>query len=233
MARPLKWQQFTKEWRSVLRPTGIKVFHATDCNGLRGEFRGWTKEKRDKLVALLLPIIPRYAFGSAVTVKLIDVEKALTARPELRKFHRDPYGMCLQWVLTSVVRRIDELPNPRPVAVVHEINAFHESATLAFNHVRDSESGGKHLRSLTFGAKDEYVPLQAADILAYEASRSVLYQDGPRRRSFDAIIGNGVIDHKSFNRNNIDLYVEMLGTLKAAYDAGILADGWKYDVPSR
>ena len=31
VAKPSQWQTFSKEWTRVLKPTGIKVYHATDA----------------------------------------------------------------------------------------------------------------------------------------------------------------------------------------------------------
>jgi hypothetical protein len=133
-------------------------------------------------MAQLLPIIPKYAFGFAIALKLNEVDRLLVDRPELRKFHKDPYEACFHWMLTSVLRDLhSRVSTPRPIAVIHEINDYEERARKAFEYVRRTEEHGKTLISLTFAGKDEFVPLQAADTLAYEAARRVLYQDGPER----------------------------------------------------
>ena len=44
--RPSQWKLFTKEWNKRKRP--IKVFHAADCQNLKGEFEGWDETERDK-----------------------------------------------------------------------------------------------------------------------------------------------------------------------------------------
>lgn len=229
MARGLKWQKFTTEWRRVLKPRGIEIFHATDCAALRGEFQGWTPENRDKLVRSLLPIIPKYAFGYAVAVKLNEVDKLLEHRPDLRKFHKDPYAACFQWMLMSVLNDLREMATePRPISVIHEFNDFRDSATAAFETVRASR-GGEAYVSLTFARKQDFVPLQAADTLAYEAAKRILHQDGPERRSLTALKADGRVSLKSINRNNANAYVDMLSKIKDAYDRGILADAARYD----
>jgi uncharacterized protein DUF3800 len=229
MARGLTWQKFTTEWRRTLKPKGINIFHATDCANLQGDFKGWTVDERDNLMKRLLPIIPKYAFGYAIAVKLTEVEKLLEARPELRKFHKDPYAVCFQWLLMSVINDLRmKISDPRPISVIHEVNDFKDSAIAAFETVR-AGPGGEAFSRLIFATKREFVPLQAADTLAYEAARRILYHDGPERRSLTALIADGRIDLKSINRNNADSYIDMLSKIKEAYDAGILADAWRYD----
>lgn len=229
MAPPTKWQKFTKEWRRTLKPTGIDIFHATDCASLRGGFKGWLEADRNKLVAKLLPIIPRHAFGYAVVVNLSEAEKALKDRPDLRPYNRDAYGACFQWVVASILEHLGRLKDPRPLAFVHEINDYQERAMQAFKYMQNIHPLGRLLMSLTFGAKAEFVPLQAADTLAWESARRINYQDGPVRRSLGALYADGRIWMRSFNRDNISKYIEMLEALKEAHEAGILSDGWRFE----
>jgi hypothetical protein len=222
IARPTKWLKFAKEWRKTLLPKGIGIFHATDCAALQGEFQGWSVEERDKLVASLLPIIPRYAFGYAVVVKVSEVKKVLESRPDLQRYAIDHYASCFQWVITSALNHLREVvSDPRPIAVVHEINDYRQTAMEAFKYIKETHPLGHLLLSLTFGTKAEFVPLQAADTLAYESARRINYQDGPERRSLKALYADGRVSLKSFNRNNIGGYIEMLQNMKEAHEEGL------------
>jgi hypothetical protein len=49
------WRDFTKDWNVAKRP--IRVFHAVDCQNLRGEFDGWTGDERNAFVTNLLPVL--------------------------------------------------------------------------------------------------------------------------------------------------------------------------------
>ena len=110
-----------------------------------------------------LPIIPTYAFGYAVAIELETIEDALETRPELRRYNDDPYGACFQWMLYSLLTHLGTLNDPRPVAVVHEINDYQQSAIATFNYIREAHPLGRLLLSLAFGTKAEFVPLQAAE----------------------------------------------------------------------
>ena len=57
-ARPKQWATFTKEWNAKKKP--IKVFHATECQNLYGEFKDWTEDKCIELVKKLLPVIAKH-----------------------------------------------------------------------------------------------------------------------------------------------------------------------------
>jgi len=41
--------------------------------------------------------------------------------------------------------------------------------------------------SFTFGSKERFVPLQAADVLAYEANKRLRRSDTPNRQALDAL----------------------------------------------
>jgi hypothetical protein len=228
LSKPTRWQKFTSEWNRVLKPSKIKVFHASECNARSGEFQDWTREERDKLVKRLLPIIPKYAVGMAIGIDLSAVEKVLQSRPDLRQFHRDPYYSCILWLLLRVARRLNEEGDPERIAVVHEINDFQSSALSAYNFVL-TQPEGKAYSSFSFGRKQDFVPLQAADILAYEAGRRVPRLNTPERRSLTVLKAGGRTEILSFNAANIQQYVAMLEKLKSQYDAGTLADASKYD----
>jgi hypothetical protein len=105
-APPKIWREFTKEWRRTLLPRGIKVFHASDCQALQGEFEGWKAEDRDELVKRLLPIIPKYNLvGVAIVLVLRDFYAALADKPDLIPLIGAPYGACLQWLLRTARKK--------------------------------------------------------------------------------------------------------------------------------
>ena len=101
-ARPETWQLFTEEWN--LRKGAIRVFHAVDCQNLRGEFEGWTEKQAASLVVQLLHIILSHNIISVVIgINLNDYEAALQANEDLRPFFGSPYTACFQWVVTMIL----------------------------------------------------------------------------------------------------------------------------------
>lgn len=74
-AEPKIWRAWTLDRNRMKRP--IRVFHAADCANLHTEFEGWDKAARDKLVAGLLPVIPKHHLpGICVGVHLHEFERA-------------------------------------------------------------------------------------------------------------------------------------------------------------
>jgi hypothetical protein len=69
--------------------------------------------------------------------------------------------------------------------------------------------------TMTFADKSDFVPLQAADVLAYEANKRGRDPLSPnRRRSLEAL-GDGKISIRGFSKPNMDWLVSRLSILHA------------------
>ena len=216
-ARPKVWREFTRDWRRILLPKKIGVFHSSDCQALRGEFENWTREERDELVSRLLPIIPKHSLvGFAAVIVLRDFYAAVKGKEHLVPLIGTPYGACFQWLLRSAIEASAWAGIREPMAVFHENNDFHANAYAAFAWLKQYNNPHGVLTSLTFGDKKTYIPLQAADILAYEAGKRVVNSSGKDRRSFTAITPRGkrpVI--KYYDKENMPKLIEKLERVNA------------------
>jgi hypothetical protein len=128
IAKSKTWRDWTKAWNRAKHP--IKIFHATDCANLRGEFEGWTKEDRDKLVANLLPIIANADMaGMVIGVNLVDLAAAMKEHPELLEMFGRPYTACFQWAITTITHLAAERGKGQRMVFMHEVNDYKGEAT--------------------------------------------------------------------------------------------------------
>ena len=212
LARPKQWEAFTKEWKRAIRP--IQVYHATDAANCRREFDGWKPEQVAELAARALPIIPKHVgMAVAVGIQMDDYKAALKERPELMSLLGEPYGACLQWVLTILLRSKAEHNNREQIAFFHEQNDYKPEAMRVYDYVTKRWNIGA-VSSFSFGSKEKYVPLQAADIYAYEANKRLRDPTRPNRRALDALVpdkSRAVLRY--FNRENMG---ELIGRLEDA-----------------
>lgn len=187
VARPPAWRKFEAKWQRTLHP--IKVFHSNECNGFHCEWEGWSKPDRDAKVKKLLPIVRDIdGVGLAIGVVLKDVNEALSQRPDLLPYWGNPYESCFHWWIGLMLKLMQERGNREPLAVVHEQNQYADEANRAFKwHQKHNDPHGQ-LVSFSFGAKEKFVPLQAADILAYEANRRLQNIEGTPRKPFDVLM---------------------------------------------
>jgi hypothetical protein len=111
-----EWQNFTRRWKHANKP--IEVFHAADCQALRGEFKGWTPEQRDEHVKRLLPILAQSElFGQAVGINMLDYDAAMFNRPDLKHMFGSPYATCFHWTVATIMDHVESAgtndPYPR------------------------------------------------------------------------------------------------------------------------
>jgi len=210
LARPKDWMRFTSEWKRAIKPA--KCYHATDAAACQGEFKGWTPDQVIELPKRALPIIPRYTeMGVAIGIQMQDFEVALKGRPTLRKQLGSPYGACLHWVMATILKHKAENDNREQIAFFHETNHYRGEALETFAHMEEIYNPQGARMTFAFGSKEKYVPLQAADILAFEANKRVRRSDTPNRRALDALAPHsGRLEVKVYDRRNLPWLVERL-----------------------
>lgn len=183
------WRGFIADWNREKRP--VRVFHSTDCQNLRGEFAGWSGEERDTFVVRMLAVIRETTIaGIAVGINMNDFREAVLEHPDLPRIIGEPYGACFHWTLGSLLEQLDGMGVHDRLAIYHEANDYQGDARTTFDFFRRANAGRRRL-SLTFGSKAEFVPLQAADILAYECNKRLRDLSRPTRRALDAINPDG------------------------------------------
>lgn len=228
MARPKAWRDFVPKWKRALQP--IKVFHSTDCNGFHGEWAGWSKENRDAKVAQLLPLIPTLdGAGLAIGMVVRDLQGELEKRPHLQRYwDGDNYGACLQWWIHSIVELMTKRGVREPLAIVHEQNQFAAQALRAFTYVKENHDPNDLLLSFSFGSKAEFVPLQAADILAYDVGKRLTNIAGKPRKSFEALTPEGFEPWiRFYDKENLGYFLSALEMAKFLVESEALAPAWK------
>ena len=172
-----KWEAFQKEWLKALRDFGIDTMHRVDLEGFKGEFETWNNPLRIKFLQRIQPIIrdhTRYPIGSAV-IKA-DFEKII---PEsvTAKFG-GVYGWCTHDCLVAMHVWYDAQGYRNPVDWIFEAGTVgHGQVDALFQHLYDNPKtrAEYHIKGWSFQGKS-LVPLQAADVLAYEVFKQVTNQ---------------------------------------------------------
>jgi uncharacterized protein DUF3800 len=218
MGRPTAWRDWTSKWARVLRP--IKVYHAVDAQHLKGEFEGWTSAEVGELVAKLLPITANAAIGAvAASIDLRVFEKAISGRDDLKELFGNPYIACLQNVMHVLMAIVANAGTGERIAFIHENNGYHQEAYDCFDWVKKNCNYGGNVVSLSFGAKGDYPPLQAADILAYETNKRVRDISRPARRPWKSLRADKFA--MTYDKGNMDELVKVLDDIKRGRDLGV------------
>jgi Protein of unknown function (DUF3800) len=182
------WRAFTKAWNLAKKP--IKVFHAVDCANLAEGFEGWTDDDRDKYVArLLLVLTSQVLLGLGVGFHMKALKEALSDRPDLDNVLGSPYAACFLITLPLIIQHMESLGGNARVAFFHEQNDYHGLALQSFRWVPANRDSHTAPMSLRFGSKADFVPLQVADVLAYETNKRFRDRSRKPRRSWVAMGG--------------------------------------------
>lgn len=207
--RPRVWQAWNDEWRRNKRP--IKTYHAADAANLHGEFAGWTVGERDELVTRLLPLIANARLaGAVIGLHLGEFRKAVGARQDIPEALGHPYTACFHWLVQSVLELLKHNQKDESLKFVHEQNDYRGDARLAFDWIRQNANPHKVRMSLTFGTKKDHLPLQAADILAYEANKRFRDTDRQERKAWQALDPENKIVSIHFGKDNMNSLVEAI-----------------------
>lgn len=141
-----------------------------DLENFQGEFRGWTPDKRTEFIIKAQSIIKKYTymgFGHIVVKEGFD--KALPAN--LRKTFGGAYGFCGYLCLQIVGQWCDAHNYQGKVRYVFEAGtAGHGQLDhmLRDTYNRQADGGKYRIGGWSFEDK-ETIPLQAADVIAYES----------------------------------------------------------------
>lgn len=173
-----EWRGFERNWSKVLKRHHIRLMHRSDLENFHGEFVGWNGERRTALLSELQPIIKSHtkvAIGAAVIKQ--DWEEVMPSW--LKRFFGGAYGWCVHDCLVAV-RKWCERPNAkrgpvRPITWAFEQGAEGQGQVAAlFTELANIPELKKAFRigAFSFPGK-EVVPLQAADLLAYEVCKQL------------------------------------------------------------
>jgi hypothetical protein len=226
LARREQWQDWTKRWNLAKRP--IKVFHSVDCANLKGEFRDWSPKDRDALVIRLLKVINESDFpGIVIGIQMDEFRAAMAGRDDLRKLFGEPYSACFQWVTQAIMNIADDLGSGERIGFIHEKNDYKREAEDAFAWVKANGNPRGTNISLAFEDKAKYVPLQAADALAYEGNKRMREPARDARRSWLALNPDGRIIAAHYGRENMYELIDRLEKIREGRFGEIdFGSGW-------
>lgn len=162
------WTEFEKEWQQTLNTFGISCFHMTDFESHRGLFRGWEKKrkKHKQLIANLIDIMQSH------TELYIGASENVAEYNLMKEPKDDPYFNCLMVCLDSASSYVSRLGVDEKVEMIFADHPQHSNRVRRlYPQVRDVGGMYKKLAFDGYGSPSEILPLQAADIVAFEVRK--------------------------------------------------------------
>lgn len=230
------WTPFWSEWDGVLQAAGLQGFHAVDCEHGHNDFAGLSIRQREQLVRELIRVIVNHDPMGVVTS--IDLRAYNAVQPRIKQLRRlrpglsiqgsleDPYFLAFQHAIEHVALSplVTSSPLGDRVGFVFDRHHLSGRANGLYASMVRGVPYTARLGSLTFDDKVVIKPLQAADLLAYEAHRhfyDTLLKGAPERWQFTELRPS-IGEARFFGKEQID---ELMRHLEAQFGTSIGASG--------
>jgi Protein of unknown function (DUF3800) len=162
------WAKLSLEWNNALVAEGLESFHMKDFEAYQPPFDWYLdadRQERDhyrhrKFLNHLLDIIIAH-IPSAVAFNRHPVKSS--------RILRDTYAECFEDCLGQIVKWV----SPEHNSPIHLVFAHHDEHKAARKEaVAEFINFGERISSCSVARPLQFLPLQAADLIAYELSRS-------------------------------------------------------------
>lgn len=170
-----QWELVERKLRAIQREHGFSVFHAKDFRKKSGEFRGWSDERRGRLLMAILGLVRSHlTAGVSIALPTERYEREFRDAPRPKKMPpQSQFGICFRNVLSHLIRKVEAERGNHRLNIVMEGGHKNEGAAyVIFNEIKDEleEDFGSHLLgTITIARKQDSAPLMLADFLAYIA----------------------------------------------------------------
>lgn len=183
-----QWEHFAEHWREELKKFGLTEFHMVDCESGKKQFNGMHRNLRSTMQREFIEIINESgAIGTSTAMLLQDYKQLLCRLQPYLKFPKglpvsgnlnDPYFLPFKLAIEQVaINSSVWMKDGEQIAFVFDQkNTVQGKAKGFFDDIfKWDRPWAKRIepKGLKFASKSESVPLQAADVLAYESFRWV------------------------------------------------------------
>jgi hypothetical protein len=176
LAREDAWKVFDADWRTACDEEGLtEPFHMMRFAPRKGQFEGWSEERRRRLLGKLIAAITK---ARAIPIGSVVILRGADAVPErVQKRNRDAHFIAFQpltyniAVATSMMDPFDK--GPGPVTMVYAHHPEHSSGLAGTEKLWEALRQYNPIVSLFMQSyvsetPQDCTPLQAADLWAYE-----------------------------------------------------------------
>lgn len=208
MASEHEWSKLENKWKRRVKKAGVSRFHAAELNGYKKEFAGWkgTNRSRDFVVPLLNIIKHRKMMGFSFAMLLKDYDEytSAVAKDKLGT----PYLCCFKHCIAMAAQAMNGMPPEDKFSVIIDTNSQENAAMDLFYTIKNSPSIPYRHRLATCvpGSWEEYIPLQPADMIAYDTFKLLddTHFQGKKawRKSLEALFSSTPLFGRYFDKES-------------------------------
>lgn len=171
IATVASWETFERKWKATLEVFKLPYFHMKEFAHSEQTFRDWKgkEAKRRKLFGkLMMHMETAYSmpFGA-----IIPMEDFRSFTKEQQGYFHDPYFLCFQSLVAacSSILEFRKVPDEEKIGLIFSDQVeFRRRALQIYKNVEHADFYVRRSTPPIFRDMREVVPLQAADIIAYE-----------------------------------------------------------------
>ncbi len=185
------WDRFDKPWLKVLDgPPRIEYFKSSQAERLHstGQWKGITAQERDERIDSLIKIIGNHA-SQPFCVRLQQKDYDEVIKAWVPPMWQNPYYFLFIGFLSSVTSTYKYLGGAKQIEFIFDSNNQVDSPSLdLYKQVAHFEQFAGKIKDIHYEDEKIYLPLQAADLIAWQIRRRHCVTEPPRKH-FDAAIG--------------------------------------------
>ena len=190
MASAADWDSFDAEWRAVLDDSPrIVYFKSSEAESLRpdGQWAGVTKEQRDAKIEAFVKVIQkraRHAFVARVKQKHYNRIIRANGIPEVWD---DPYYFLFLYILSMGASAEKYFGSGEPLEFVFDSSERMEKPSRhLYGQYQKVAINGDKIVNVVYRDEKLFLPLQAADLLAWQVRRRLCVAEPMRRHLREA-----------------------------------------------
>ena len=165
-----KWEDFACAWADMLHDAQLTYWHQVEFAQRVKEYTGWTEEKRVEFMRRATGIINDIVIGGVVCG--VDSTAFKELSPQFPAPPYTPYAFCAMVCFKHLEKWAAENFRSDPIDCVFEsgTQGRGEISKMVLDLMSDEDGERLSFRigSVRFEGKKQMLPVQAADILAYE-----------------------------------------------------------------
>lgn len=164
---------FANDWEEMLVRFSLSEFHSSEFNGRRGEFEGWTDDRRRDLQAAIIGLLLKWQVKHSAALvpnavfkqSFVETKFNETIAPAKSKWKK-PYLLAFQHTVADLREYTDQ--QPEGSYIIPTFDNCQEFMNQARQYYEQRNGDGKLGKMHVRKARREYVQLQAADFLVWQ-----------------------------------------------------------------
>lgn len=161
-----QWERLTRSWERVLSEKGLASFHAVDCAQGVKAFTSWDRESRAALNKQLVALMKRHVLWR--TWSAVVIPDYLQFFDDKKRAHHLAYAICASGCASRILQLAEKRDTTIPYVFEQGGRGGKYAARTFRTLIETEEKNLYRMRSLSLDSSQSLIPLQAADLHAYE-----------------------------------------------------------------